>query len=71
MWSRCKGTASAAHDAMTDFFGVSTQHMTTMIAPAALEQFVFEKLLGLEEIPANLKEQLANRQAVFQAAGAV
>ena len=63
-----QGDCFRHHDAMTDFFGVSTQHMTTMIAPAALEQFVFEKLLGLEEIPANLKEQLANRQAVFQAA---
>ncbi len=56
-----------AHDAMSDFHGVSTQHMTTMIAPAALTQFVFEKLPGLEELPAKLKEQLANGGTVFQA----
>jgi tetratricopeptide (TPR) repeat protein len=57
-----------AHDAMCDFQGVSTQHMTTMLAPQALEQFLFEKVPGLEGIPANLKEQLANRQAITQAA---
>ena len=57
-----------AHDAMSDFHGVSTQHMTTMIAPAALEQFVYEKLPGLEGVPASVKDLLANKLPVFQTA---
>ena len=34
-----------AHDAMADYFGVSTQHVTNMIGPQAMEQFLSEATL--------------------------
>ncbi len=63
-----QGDCFRAHDVMSEFPGVSTQLMTTMIAPQSLEQLLLEKLPGLEGIPADVKRQLANRQAAFAAA---
>ena len=45
-----------AHDAMSDFFGVSTQHVATMAGPAALSELVFEKAAAaLDGLPASVK----------------
>jgi tetratricopeptide (TPR) repeat protein len=63
-----QGDCFRAHDVASEFPGVSTQHMTTMIAPQALEQLLFEKLPGLEGIPAHVKRQLVKGKVPFAAA---
>ena len=57
-----------AHDAMSDFRGVSTQHMTTMIAPQALQGLVFNTLRTLDGIPGSVKDQLDENSSILQAA---
>ena len=57
-----------AHDVMSEFPGVSTQHMTTMIAPRRSSNCSSRSCPGLEGIPADVKRQLANRQPAFAAA---
>ena len=50
-----------AHDAMSEFQGVSTQHVATMIGPQALEQLVSSKLAQIDEVPKSVKDQLDDR----------
>jgi tetratricopeptide (TPR) repeat protein len=57
-----------AHDAMSDFFGVSTQHATTMMGPLALEHFISNKLPAVKELPAGVKDQLAGDRAIVRVA---
>jgi tetratricopeptide (TPR) repeat protein len=57
-----------AHDAMSDFFGVSTQHISTMIGPQALEHFIFEKLPTVDELPASVKEQIKGKPVIARVA---
>ena len=57
-----------AHDAMCEFFGVSTQHMTTMIAQEALRSLVFNTIPTLDGIPRNLKDQLDENSSITKAA---
>jgi len=57
-----------AHDLMADFFGVSTQHATTMMGPMALEHYVSKKLPAVEELPASVKAQLDGTPAIMQVA---
>jgi len=57
-----------AHDAMSDFFGVSTQHVTTMIGPQALEHFIAKKLPAVEELPTSVKDRLDGNRAIVQVA---
>ncbi len=57
-----------AHDAMCDFFGVSTQHVSTVIGPQALDHFVREKLPAMIELPASVKDRLDGKPPVIEVA---
>ncbi len=57
-----------AHDAMSDFFGVTTQHVTTMIGPQALEHFLSNKLPGVGELPASVRDHLGGNRAIVEVA---
>jgi hypothetical protein len=57
-----------AHDAMSDFRGVSTQHMTTMLAPQALQGLVYHALRTNDGIPVSVKEQLDENSSILKAA---
>ena len=57
-----------AHDTMSEFFGVSTQHVTTMIGPLGLEHFVSRRIPAVEELPANVKERLLGNHTTMQVA---
>ena len=54
-----------AHDAMCDFFGVSTQHVSTMIGPQAFDHFVHEKLPAMIELPAGVKDRLDGKPPII------
>jgi tetratricopeptide (TPR) repeat protein len=58
-----------AHDAMSDFTGVSTQHVTTMIAPQALDAFIAKKLPAVAELPASVKDRLSAHRPIIEVAG--
>jgi tetratricopeptide (TPR) repeat protein len=57
-----------AHDAMADFFGVSTQHVTSMIGPQALAQFLSTKLPTINELPGEIRERLGDAIGVLRSA---
>jgi len=57
-----------AHDAMSDFFGVSTQHATNIMGPQALEHYISKKLPAVEELPASVKDRLDDNPAIVRVA---
>ncbi len=57
-----------AHDTMSTFSGVSTQHVATTIGPQALEQFVSRKLGAVDEVPKSVKDHLDDKTGIMQAA---
>ena len=59
-----------AHDVVSEYYGVSTQHTSTMAAPAVLEQFLRRRLPGIQGIPPDLKAELAEGQTAFNVAEA-
>ena len=44
-----------AHDGMSEFFGVSIQHVTTVIGPQGLDHFISKRIPATEDLPANVK----------------
>jgi tetratricopeptide (TPR) repeat protein len=57
-----------AHDTMSEFFGVSTQHVTTMLGPQGLEHFISMRIPAVEELPASVKERLFDNRTTMQVA---
>lgn len=57
-----------AHDTMSEFFGVATQHVTSMIGPQALEHFLTTRIPEVSELPKSVKDHLDANQTSVQTA---
>ena len=57
-----------AHDGMSEFFGVSIQHVTTVIGPQGLDHFISKRIPATEDLPANVKVHPSDTRTSVQVA---